>query len=336
MKRSRIFAALALVMMMLASMMMTGCSKAEPIPHDTVLMTVNGREVTMEEYRYYYLGLKSDYDYGDESYWKNNETARKGLKTLVEKYLTQAAVYDKILADNGYTAAAEDKIQVEQDLKDLRDLYESEEEFQQLLATNNLSEELYRTILTRNQVMYRYLYEYNVKHKKDKMEKHLQDYVRAKHILVQFSDATSSSAASSSSEKTHTKAEAMEIIKEVQQKIADGEDFDKLIIQYGEDPGMETNPEGYVFTYDEMVKEFEETAFKLEVGAISEPVETEYGYHIILRMDMDEAFQRKYFASIFNVDEFFEDFEAEVEKTTDKIEIVYEDIYDKVDIETVN
>ncbi len=335
MKRSRIFIALALVLVVLSGMLMTGCSKAEPIANDVVVMTINGRDITMEEYRYYYLGLKGDYDGGDESYWKNNESGRKGLKTLVESYLKQSAVYDKILADNGYAANAEDRVNVEKDIQDMKDMYESDKEFQDLLTYNNLTEKMYGEILLRNEVLYRYLYEYNMKHKQDKMDKYLKDFVRAKHILVKFSTKTTSSAATSSGEKTRTKEEAKKIADEILKKIADGEDFDKLIKEYGEDPGMESNQDGYVFTYDEMVEEFEKATFALEINGISEPVETTYGYHIIQRLDIDEAFQRENFATIFNDDEFFEDLEALVEKEMEKMTIDYADIYDKVDIETV-
>jgi foldase protein PrsA len=40
---------------------------------------------------------------------------------------------------------------------------------------------------------------------------------------------------------------------------------------------------GY-FGRGKMVKEFENAAFSLEVGKISEPIKTQYGYHIIKRL----------------------------------------------------
>ena len=48
------------------------------------------------------------------------------------------------------------------------------------------------------------------------------------------------------------------LAEEIYQKAISGEDFDSLIAEYGEDPGMETYPNGYVFTYDQMAEEFEE------------------------------------------------------------------------------
>ena len=64
-----------------------------------------------------------------------------------------------------------------------------------------------------------------------------------------------------------------------------GEDFDVLISLYGEDPGMWSNPGGYSFTTGVMVPEFEEATRNLEVGEISELVQTSHGFHIIMRTE---------------------------------------------------
>ncbi len=98
------------------------------------------------------------------------------------------------------------------------------------------------------------------------------NYFCAKHILVTGTDE-------------EAKKKADDIYKEA---VAPGADFDALIAQFGEDPGMATNPNGYVFTYGAMVAPFEEGTKALEIGEISEPVLTNYGYHIILRMPLRE------------------------------------------------
>jgi foldase protein PrsA len=105
-------------------------------------------------------------------------------------------------------------------------------------------------------------------------EKELKDYyknykpkIRASHILVK-------------DEKT---------AKEIKAKLDKGEDFAKLAKQYSQDPGSASNGGdlGW-FGPGKMVKEFEDAAYKLKVGEISDPVKTEYGYHIIKVTDKEE------------------------------------------------
>lgn len=84
-----------------------------------------------------------------------------------------------------------------------------------------------------------------------------------------------------------TKAKATEVLN----KAKAGEDFDALITEYNEDPGMTTNTDGYFFTYGEMVQAFETTSFELNDNEISDLVETEYGYHIIKKLPIDDAFK---------------------------------------------
>ena len=63
--------------------------------------------------------------------------------------------------------------------------------------------------------------------------------------------------------------------------------FDELMNEYSEDSGLAAYPDGYTAAPGEMVPEFEETAFSLGMGEISEVVESSYGYHIILRLPLD-------------------------------------------------
>ncbi len=70
--------------------------------------------------------------------------------------------------------------------------------------------------------------------------------------------------------------------KEARKKIEDGKSFEAVAREYSKDAGSakQGGDLGY-FTKDKMVKEFAEAAFSLKKGAVSEPVKTAFGWHII-------------------------------------------------------
>ena len=60
--------------------------------------------------------------------------------------------------------------------------------------------------------------------------------------------------------------------------------FDQLMEQYNEDTGESSYPHGYCFTSGTMVTEFEDACKALEPYEVSGVVESQHGYHVILRM----------------------------------------------------
>jgi peptidyl-prolyl cis-trans isomerase C len=84
--------------------------------------------------------------------------------------------------------------------------------------------------------------------------------------------------------------EALELADSVSQQLKmDPKSFDELVLTYSEDPSAQSNKGKFTnVKRGDMVRAFEETAFELEEGEISEPVRTQYGYHII-RLDAKVA-----------------------------------------------
>ena len=70
----------------------------------------------------------------------------------------------------------------------------------------------------------------------------------------------------------------------IMERLKSGEKFGKLAKELSTDSGSAKRDGnlGY-FTKGMMVKPFEEVAFKLQIGETSEPVKSEFGYHIIKR-----------------------------------------------------
>ncbi|APH06052.1 peptidylprolyl isomerase [Bacillus weihaiensis] len=83
-----------------------------------------------------------------------------------------------------------------------------------------------------------------------------------------------------------------ETAKEVKKKLDDGGNFEELAKEYSTDPGSAQNG-GELGWFGEgaMVKEFQDAAFKLKEGEVSEPVKSEFGYHIIKVTDTYKPYE---------------------------------------------
>ena len=75
------------------------------------------------------------------------------------------------------------------------------------------------------------------------------------------------------------------IANEVMGKIKNGEDFGKLAAEYSIDGSKRRGGDLGSFGRGVMVRPFEQAAFALEKGQVSEPVKTQFGYHIIKRTE---------------------------------------------------
>ena len=86
-----------------------------------------------------------------------------------------------------------------------------------------------------------------------------------------------------------TKAEQLERIQNLRAQLLDGADFAELAGENSDCPSKSSGGDLDLFGRGQMVPEFEDAAFSLPVGSISEPVETAFGYHLIKVTEKNEA-----------------------------------------------
>ena len=85
-----------------------------------------------------------------------------------------------------------------------------------------------------------------------------------------------------------SKEEAKQFIENLRERVLKGEDMSALASQYSEDPGSaKKGGQLSPFKRGQMVPEFEEVAFSLKPGDISDVFETKYGFHFIQLLAKD-------------------------------------------------
>jgi peptidyl-prolyl cis-trans isomerase C len=96
------------------------------------------------------------------------------------------------------------------------------------------------------------------------------------HILVSTQDAVTRQPL-----PPEKKKEKLKLANELKARAEKGEDFAALAKQFSDDPGSKNKGGEYTFPRGQMVPEFEAAAFSMKTNQISEPVETQFGYHVI-------------------------------------------------------
>ncbi|WP_044022632.1 foldase protein PrsA [Bacillus sp. SG-1] len=199
---------------------------------------------------------------------------------LVDQY--GEAALDTLIADKIVELESdEQKIKVtdgeiEEELHKLHESYGDEEAFNQALTSSGTSlqsvkDNIHSYLLTK---------------------KLLQDRVSITDDQVQeyFETNKDSFAQQEQVEASHILVENEETAKEVKEMLDNGEDFAQLAEEYSVDTSNAgSGGELGYFAKGEMVAEFEEKAFSMEIEEISNPIETEFGFHIIKVTDKKEA-----------------------------------------------
>lgn len=222
------------------------------------------------------------------------ETASETAETL----MVQLAALEKFAADHDISLGEEELAAVEEQKKQdrINALGEdaTEEDFRAVLQQVYLSDEMYDRIVRQN-ILYQTCFNRLYGEKAEKLSdeealQYLKDngYLSAAHILFQNTDPETGEKLDDEA-LAAKKAELEALIAELR-AIEDDEERARAFLEkvpaLSEDPGSAYYPEGYTFTEGRMVPEFENAAKALEDYAVSDIVETTYGYHVLLRLPL--------------------------------------------------
>lgn len=103
-----------------------------------------------------------------------------------------------------------------------------------------------------------------------------QDQMEASHILLAYKGATAAP-----DRVTRTKEEALALARDIRRRLDEGADFAALAKEYSDDGSGQKGGSLGTFARGAMVAPFEAAAFALPQDGISDPVESQFGYHII-------------------------------------------------------
>jgi parvulin-like peptidyl-prolyl isomerase len=191
-------------------------------------------------------------------------------------------------------------------LEDLKEKYKSE-----LMVMKLMNEEVRSKVSVSQDEVEAYYDEH-----KDQMRE--PEEIKVRHILIKATDQDTNEA----------RQEALELAKRLLAELRAGADFAQLAREYSQCPSAPNGGDLGFFSRGQMVTEFEDTAFRLKVGEISDVVQTRFGYHII-KLEGRKASAPKEFSEVSS--EIREKLLRQ--KTQERLERWIKELRDKADIE---
>ncbi|HZK33042.1 MAG TPA: peptidylprolyl isomerase [Tissierellaceae bacterium] len=157
--------------------------------------------------------------------------------------------------------------EVEEEFNKMKEELGGEIQFNQALQQSGLTTDVLKDNITMNFKINKLIEPYI-----SISDEEMQDYFEEnKSVLAQKEEVKAS----------HILVDTKEEADEVKEKLDSGEDFGELAKEHSKDGSSEAGGDLGFFGKGKMVPEFEEVAFKLGIDEISEPVKSEFGYHII-------------------------------------------------------
>lgn len=257
---------ISLCILSLLTLTVTGCGKTAKLDDETTAVALDGIKISATEYY--------------------NEIKQSNISRLVD-------MIDHELFDEEYETTEEEDQAVEEQINQLKSSYEDEATFQSVIqqyfgvSTEEELEDMLRLEYKRNEAVIDYIGDNLSDNEIQKYyDENIIGDIKASHILI--TPEVDNDATDEEKEKAEEKAERQ--AKKIIKKLNNGEDFAELAKEYSDDSATaEDGGNLGFFNTDDMDENFMAAVKKLDIDEYTkEPVKTQYGYHIILKIDQEE------------------------------------------------
>jgi peptidyl-prolyl cis-trans isomerase C len=218
---------------------------APHVPPETVILTIGDEKITAAEFDHMIDMIPEQY--------------RAQFRTSGRRQFADRIVMFKVMSQEAHRLKLEDTQAYKDQLAFQAEQLLANQYYQHLTATTKADEAEVR--------------KYYEEHKSDYLQ------VKARHILIRYKG---SSVPLKKDAKELTEEEALAKAQDIRKKLLDGADFATLAKAESDDAGSGANGGDLgTFGHGRMVPAFEKVAFTIPVGELSEPVKSQFGYHII-------------------------------------------------------
>jgi peptidyl-prolyl cis-trans isomerase C len=254
-----------------------GPEPPKPVPAQLpdVLARVNGEAVSKTEF---------DRAVGALEARNGGPVPAEQRDRILREVLDQLVSYKLLIQESRARKIAAADAEVDERIKEIQKQFPSEEAFKQMLTSRKTTLDQVRSDI-RQDITVQKLIANEITDKVAVKPEQVTDFyaknpdqfkqperVRASHILIMVPKGADGAA------KTAARTKAADILKDVKA----GKDFAALAKEHSQDPGSAQNGGDLgFFQQGQMVGPFNDVAFKLAPGSVSDLVETEFGFHII-------------------------------------------------------
>ena len=331
---------------LLSVAMLAGCgNSAATTTTAKPAVTLEGVSVSMEEANFYTYSTKLQYEaYYGTDIWsmeiEEGKTYGDELKSMVESACVEMLILNSKAKDYDVKLSTDDTAEIDAYVESVESSVTAE-----VMAEEGFTLDAVRSTLEK-MIISGYVYDAMVAAEEVELteeEKEEAVCVRVQHILIVTNETTKVDAEGKTVDMTEDELEAYKadqkaLAETVLEKAQNGEDFQALADEYtSENAGFEFAFDKYGFdpvNYSYMVEPFYTASWELAEGEISGLVESDYGYHIIKCVSVNDEAATQAMISILENDMKNVNFETNFLQMIDEAEYTVSDAWKAVKIES--